>query len=775
MRNFILAKANMKRQKGSFIGILLLVFIVTVSLCSVLAIWNNAHDYEAEQIDRIGYGDICAWVLDSYAETLTEQILAVEDVEKVELQDFIGLGSFYISGDYVGEATVFIMPYNEDYVYYVYNESLTEKLEQPEGLKEGEVYVPATFSYLYDAEIGDLIEMDTGEGNLCGFTIRGFFEDPVMGSALVGIKTILMSEADMERLHEEMGETCGSMLHIYKKADSGLSEGEFQALLNEETEISAWGLRAYQKSVITKFMLILQDIISGIMLVFVVVLLITTILVIGYAINSSVEQDYVDMGILKALGFTVRDLRLSQMIQYMAAALVGMGAGIPAASLAVRVINKMTVGATGLMIPEELPAGLVSAALGVILLFLAGFICVQTAKIGKITPIRALRGGAEDVYFKSRFAAPVLKKGLGFWLALRQIVSGKKQYGNVVVIAAVLVFFLSLIGRIDAWLGDDGEGLLDQMQPFSADFLVWYEDADTRQEADELIAAHADVENRFEVVMTSAALDGVDYLMYIISQPEAYHVVEGRTCLYDNELVVTESVAQALGAGIGDSVEVLYEGERTEFIISGIYQSMNDLGSNFGVSAAGFLRLAPDAGETPFYTAYQLKDSSQKDTVLALLEDAFEDLAIEDNAWSGKDGVVLAMTALEFLMYIITTVFIFVAVVMTGNKVLYREQRDLGIYKSLGFGSGRLGLAFALRFAIVSAAGAVLGTLLSAWLTDPAVSAVLKFCGLSRFVSTQSPGRLIFPGIFVTLLFFSLAYLAARKIKNVDPAILIVE
>lgn len=774
----------MKRQKGSFIGILLLIFIITVSLCAVLTIWGNAHAYEEEQIDRIGYGDITAWVLDSSdVEGLTEQILSVDAVEKVEKQPCV-MVNYHVNGHDAGGNGIITAYGTEQYDYYIYNESLTGKKEAPEPLKEGEVYVSPAFCSLYDAQIGDSFEVEiTGDEDVACYTIRGFFEDPVAGSAMMGMKMVLMGREDMSRLAEQL-EAAGAsaagaaanMLHIYKKTDSTLQAGEFQKMLNDETELAAGEGWVYQKSAITGFMLILQDVFSGFLMVFSGIMFVVAVIVIGYGISSSIEQDYVDMGILKALGFTKRDLQISQSIQYLSVVLGGMLLGIPVSKSAVGLINKMTVTATGLMLPEELSVKLCAAVLGMVLLLFAGFICGQTAKIGRITPIRAIRGGAGDVYFKSRFTAPVKKGGLGFWLALRQLVSGKKQYISACIVTALLVFFLSLTGRIGAWMGEDGKGLMDIFGMAPYDLGVRCQDEDTQQEIHRLIAARAEITKEYETMMEKAALNGMDYIMNIISRPDYYNILDGRTCSYDNEVVVTDIVAKELDAAIGDTVEVIYQGRSAEFIISGIYQCANDMGANFGVSQEAFYRLGGGGQDQRFYTCYQFEDSSKETEIADMLRDVYgESVKLDENTWSGTESILLAMNALEILMYVVTIVFILVVVFMTGNKILYKEQRDLGIYKSLGFASGQLRIAFALRFAIVAVAGTVLGTAFSAWLTDSVVGAFLKFFGISRFASELNPCQMIAPGILVTFLFFIFAYLAAGKIKKVEPGILIVE
>lgn len=43
---------------------------------------------------------------------------------------------------------------------------------------------------------------------------------------------------------------------------------------------------------------------------------------------------------------------------------------------------------------------------------------------------------------------------------------------------------------------------------------------------------------------------------HVIDQPERFHILEGRTCTADNEIVITEFIAANFGISIGDTVTV---------------------------------------------------------------------------------------------------------------------------------------------------------------------------------------------------------------------------
>lgn len=798
MKYYTLVRANIKSQKGSFIGILTLVFIITISLLAVLSIWMNANAYESEQIDRAGYGDITYWIdaVDD-RDSLLEAVEALDEIESVQVQDIIIFGEYEVYGG-GGETSsvsgsLHMQAWTKEESYHIYRDNLTGICEDPEELKEGEVYVSPAFSSLYNAGIGDMIGVSITEGKETQrYRIKGYFEDPIAGSALMGMKQALITENDMQKLEEMIygaGENTSaniaSAVHIVKNPDKDLTLNDLQKVLGEKTDLLRTTRFSYSKSTIIGFMLILQNIFSGFLLVFVLVLMVVAVIVVGHSITSSIEQDYVDMGILKALGYTGRDLRNVQLLQYLMAVLGGMVPGIPVSMLVVKGIDRLTVPVVGLMVPADIPMGASLLSLGVIIAVIMGFVFAKTAKIGKITPIRAIRGGAEDIYFKSRITAPVRKRGLSFWLACRQLVSGKKQYLSASLVTALLVFFLSLTGRLDTWLGPDGKGLMASFSASDHDISVLYGDenadgpnaSDIRKEVEEVLEARAHIVDSYQFKMERGFLNQTEYLMNVISEPEYFNILEGRTCLYRNELVMTKLVADELGVDIGDSVTVGVGDREQEFIISGIYQCANDIGANFGVTKEGFESFnGGDESKAGYHILYRFQDTSAVEEIMEALKDAYgEQITVDNNSWSGTDAIVLTASALMAVMLVITVVFILVTVSMTGSKILYKEQHDLGIYKSLGFLSGRLRIAFAIRFGIVAFLSSAVGIVLSMYLTDPLANRILKICGISHFTSHPALLTMLAPGIVVCVLFFAFAYLASGKVRKVEPGILIVE
>lgn len=64
----------------------------------------------------------------------------------------------------------------------------------------------------------------------------------------------------------------------------------------------------------------------------------------------------------------------------------------------------------------------------------------------------------------------------------------------------------------------------------------------------------------------------------IYTDTEDYRYTEGTPPELENEVAVTSVIAQNLGADIGDIVEIAMDGEKREFIITALFESVTNMG-----------------------------------------------------------------------------------------------------------------------------------------------------------------------------------------------------
>lgn len=783
MEYITVLKANLKRYKGSLIGVFILILVITVSMATVMSFWKNSNSYMQTEMNRMGFGDITAWVSDvSDVEELSRDISNLWDVEQIGIQNIVY--SDYSIAEEQSDSEGQLITYDpENYPYKIFNDTLSGYKEGDVNISPGEIYIAPSLSSMFDVQIGDEINFSASrQGVPKVFIVKGYFEDPFMGSSMIGMKSFLINEQDSKeivQMSEEAGidslARSGYMLHIFQEKWSTISSSEFNILLNEQTNLQSYVEFVHSNTSILGFMLILQNAFSGILIAFVGILIIVSMIVLGHNINSAIDQDYVNMGILKTIGFTGMDLKKIQISQYLCSILSGMFSGLLLSLWFIKAICRMTITTTGILIPTDLPIRWCIFSFSAVLGLLIGFIYIKIMKIDHIAPMIAIRGEVGNENLKTGKLILIKKKGLYFWMAIRQLITGQKKYISVCIVAILLVFFASLVGRMDSWLGPNGEGMMDAFNPAEHDIGVQAIGDMNNTEIENMISKYTDITDSYELAMPKVTVNGIDYTANVISEPERFHIQRGRTSSNDNEIVVTEFVAKDLNVDIGDTVHVAYGTNSREYIVSGIYQCANDMGDNIGMSKEGYDLIGT---EDPHMWChhYFLADTSQKQTIIADLEDTYGgDVHIHENSWPGLYGIISAMHMLILFMYSIVAIFIMIVVALAGSKILTMEQKDLGIYKSLGFTNHKLRLTFAMRFGVVSFIGSVIGMILSALLTDPLVSMVLKLCGISNFASHPGIIDILLPAVVVVGLFTGFAYCVSKKIAKVDLSILISE
>ena len=218
---------------------------------------------------------------------------------------------------------------------------------------------------MFGAKIGDEITFPIARsGRELTLTIAGWYEDPFMGSSMIGMKGFLVSESDRQTALDILANAGidalardGAILHIFA-AEEGVTAADFSAAINDSTSLPRYTELAHSREAIRGFMLVLQNAFGGFLLAFAAALLLAAMAVLGHQIESGIRQDYQNLGILKTLGLTGRGLRSIQLAQYFAAILPGMALGLLLSPAVSGIAGKMTLTTTGFLTPADLPLGL---------------------------------------------------------------------------------------------------------------------------------------------------------------------------------------------------------------------------------------------------------------------------------------------------------------------------------------------------------------------------------------------------------------------------------
>lgn len=775
MEILTLLKANIRRKKGTFISVMMLTMIVVTIITAVFSVRDNYDSAIDNALEYVDSGEISAFIkTDDLTYELCRSVESSELVEKVEYINTIATNGITIGDS--GDGNPYFMMEMTDKIK-LFNSNADGFEESVPELKSGEIYLPLGLKNKLECNVGDTVILELIGGNSAEVKIKGFIQEPTCGTMMMGIKYVFISQADYHKFYDlckpletEDIHICCTVMSIHQADDSDLSPSKLQRQLNLETKIVDYSKFTLNKAQTLNYTTLLPDMLLDIVLVFAILLFVTVLIVMSHSIGTEIEIDYTTLGVLKSQGFTKGKIRTVIMLEYLMAEAIGIFLGCLAAIPLERLISGVFTFVTAVLPDSGISVGKTLLFTIVILIASVILIFIKTGKIAKISPVRAISGGREEIYFSSRLNVPISKKFLSASLSLRQFTSAKKRYIGAVFITAILTFCMITINIVGNMFSS--RNALRSMGLIFADIHVYLEkSAGSLDDVDEIIRSYTEIEQENCTIGEYMSLNGEQLFCTIYERPEGIDgILKGRAPIYDNEILVTEMVADALDVKMGDEVTVTSSGNDKSYVISGIYQSGNDAGMSFAMGFAAADRLGIDINAS--YRYYIIKDKSQANAIADEIKEKYADDAIVDVYDEETDSEMqmynMIIFILKIVIYAFSVIFSFVVVRLVCSKTFIQERTDIGIYKAIGFTSSRLRLGFAIRFLMVAVIGSLFGELLSVLLSDKILSLLFRLMGLSSLVLEYTVAAVLVPIGAISLSFFVFAYFSSGKIKKVE-------
>ena len=315
MEVFTLIKADIRKRKGTFFGFMLLSMLITISVMSMLGVSNNYNDAIDKAFKDIDRGVIFgSFHYGEFDDELEKKVLASESVESIEVYDKLLAKEFKCNGKTDGNGFN-VLKFTEP--LYIYNEAGTAFINENGSygdtfkLKKGEIYLPYGLKSEYSAKEGDRIQMDFLSGTR-EFTIRGFVQEPYMGSNVIGYKTVFISDEEFDEVFADCvglikdegdGWAAGKICYVRPSEKANPSPDMMLRELNLETKFDDMALSTITRETSEHYSGMFINVIMAVIFGFAALLLIVFLIIAGHNISTEIDLDYKNLGILKSLGF----------------------------------------------------------------------------------------------------------------------------------------------------------------------------------------------------------------------------------------------------------------------------------------------------------------------------------------------------------------------------------------------------------------------------------------------------------------------------------------
>lgn len=651
-------------------------------------------------------------------------------------------------------------------------------------LEKGEIALAKLEAEKNHLQIGDRLAITVG--NLRKeFTVTAITKDAVFGTSFMGFKRNIISAEDFTE-YKEQEQPVLTRVYCINYEDKEAFQKEFK--VHKFNVISG-----VEKSLIP-MCYVMDMLMSGILIIVSICLILIAFLVLRFTISFTVQEEYKEIGIMKAIGLKNWDIKKIYMMKYLGLSVIGSFLGcllsIPFQSLMLEHVVMNVVVEKG---EQHLLINLAASIFVVLIVLLFCNHC--TNKVRKISAIEAIRNGSsgETFHRQGMMLSKHKRMILPLFLACNDVRKQKRQFIVLLLsfVLGTMMILLPLIGvttlesdniiySFGVWKSDlyVEDGMENKLISMGRDGVAKMQDR--MKEIQEVLQQHgiqAQLGNQIGFNYSVYTEEPQEAEICQVMQPtgeweQHLTMLDGREPQYPNEIAITEITAKKLKVAIGDSVYLCFQNGDREYQITGTYQTMLNMGE--GIRLSG--NAEPDYGYLAGTLAYQiaLAQPEQKADAVKVLQECFPDYKVyQGREWIDKMcGLDSIARQLHTIMTVITLVVLGINALLTILLVrtfLYRERSDIALMKSLGFQSRTLKEWQLFRILMILILSILIGTVLAHLLAPYTVGEVFGMMGAKKMKLTMDPikGYLLYP----LLLFIATgcaALLSTGGIRQID-------
>ncbi len=739
-------KRDLKRKRT--MNVILLLFITLASMFVASSVNNiisvttaldnyfemaNAPDYLGATMNKAETGKIEAVLdgTDSVDSYRTEQVIFIantmvsSDNEEAEI---LG-GTMLLQGD----ADLALN-------YFLSDNSVLK------DVASGEVYMTGHMMEKQKLSVGDRVTI-TIEGVSKEFRIAGTVNDAVMGSNAMSITRYIVDEEDYGFFFDE--EKISSM---YGGKICYIETADIDAMLTELGEAGGSFMFSMDRAYM-KFCYIFDMIVTGILLAVSVLFIVISFVVLRFTITFTLAEEFREIGVMKAIGIKNRKIRGLYLVKYALLAVIGAVIGLvfsyPFGTMLMKVSSKSVILTGENAYAVNILCSV--AVVGIILLFSYG--C--TRKVTGFTPVDAIRNGQTGERFRKKSLMSLAKSRLGTtgFLAMNDIVSSPKRYGIVTLtftlcLCVTLTLSASattlksdkLLPAFDmvechAMVGINGGDVMTFMAEDGRTVLKDY-----LAEMEETLSEHGMPATCVQDLMIPLTVRNgekeaqIQCFQATGAKIDQFARIEGTAPEAPGEIAMTRTAAESIGADIGDTIVIVsMEGER-EYLITALYQTMNNRG--YGVrfhedERIDYIQVSGGmSGQIIFHDNPNKKEVEERVEKINTFFDKYGEV-ISTGQWVGEAvSVADTINAIKGLMTGLTIVLVALVTVLLERSFIAKETREIALMKAMGLKNGKIYGYHVARFGIVGVVAVFFAELLLRPFLRICIDPIFKMMGM---------------------------------------------
>ena len=784
-----IVKSNIHKDRGILAAFLLI--IILSSMVFQTGLFLNDYDKRYDRITderHIGNGAIFYGDKDVVKEKVDNvpDIVDYDIIEAIMPSDL----KFTVNDKDKENSLSYMLLFSRE-TYEIFDDS--DFAIKDESIKENYVYLNVYTAYYNRVNVGDVLHLHSEKLGDYDLTVAGFYEDLLVGnpysyaSMIFDDKTFNSISSKADELEEE-GIEFEHIKFVNYTMKEGIDSNKGQKIISDALDDAGVQYTAYTKDISKAGYTGVLKIVSAFMTTFSVIIMAICFIMIIFTINNNIERDIRNIGALRAVGYTVTQIRTAFCAEFLMIGSIGTVIGIALAYLAFPIMDENVVRQISGMVWEkrfypEYTFGIIAA----FLLVIGVMVFLSTGKIRKLQPVTALRFGLQANSFKKNHLPLSETKGnLNILLALKSSLQAATQnmiiFGIITAVAFVTIFsgILFYNTKIDM---NNFQRILQGDSPDAYVFL----DKMSQEEVQEVVNEIAAMEGVTEAyclgsIDGTALANGNESTLLYTDNPEYVYcgVYEGEMVKEDNEAVLGSITAEKAGVTVGDEVEIKV-GDKTErFLVTGLQQAVYGLGERIYITDGAAKKLGVDVNYD--YIRVRVEDQSVEG-VDRFLEDVKQKLGSRctdtenhfKTSRSSDNVPVYAVSLVVMVIVVFNIIVILVVIRLLMKSIFVKKEKEFGIKKAVGFTSSQLRLQLALSLIPTCLTASIVGAVLGHILMNPLFALIFRSFGVMKADLIMKPILILITVTAVSVMVFGFSYILSGRMKRVSAYNLIQE
>ncbi|WBW95004.1 ABC transporter permease [Oceanirhabdus sp. W0125-5] len=607
-------------------------------------------------------------------------------------------------------------------------------------VNDGAIAVPILYMQENGLKVGDNI-LIKDENIELSYKITDFVRDVQMNSSLVSSKRFVVSESDFEKLKKNFGEIeyeIEFQLHDLKDISEFSNQYEASNLPHKGIPIDLGIIKILNS--------VTDGLIAAVIVLISLLINLIALLCLRFTILSTMEEDYREIGVMKAIGIIPKDIKRIYMYKY---SFIAISASIVGFIISI-ILNKkfsqnimLYFGSAPKSINEFLLPIFAAFSIAIIVIV---FCRIILRRFGRISAIEAIRMGNTGETYKSSKVLALYRRSFinpNIFLGVRDVILRFKLYVLLFFVFILCTFiiivplnFFNTIqsSNVSTYMGIEKSDIFIDLRLSDKTIELFDEMVKYVEQDSDVVRSVAFITCQYDVINKDGSKESLSVGTGDFSVMSLKYV-KGLAPKLNNEIALSFLSADELEKNVGDELDLLIKGEIRKMIVTGIYQDI----TNGGRTAKANIETDHDRALWYNLNIDVKNDVKGKvDEYKKLFKEAkiieSEDFMNQtfDNTISQLKLVIIVAIVLAILVaMLITSLFL--------KMLIAKDSSQIAIMRSIGVTLRDIRVQYITKSLVVLNLGIVIGTIMANYLGEKLFSIVLSFRGAPNFKFEVNP------------------------------------